>query len=119
MVPPTCPPDTDGLTMKKAMPSRGPGATIVLIPLHSRPSANTTWFMRLSLASTTGSGSPTEEPSGRGPGRWCWGTGDPYTSLVRSLSVNCRLGVAVVNDLVLVSAQTVILLNWPGAIGQP
>src|SRR5215218_2853948 len=100
------------------MPSRGPGATTVFTPLHSSPLANTTWFMRLSLASTTGSGSPTERPSGLGPGRCRWGTGVPYTSLVRSLSVSGRLGVAVVRDLVLVSAQMVILLTWPGAIAQ-
>src|SRR5919204_551065 len=101
------------------MPSRGPGATIVLIPLQSSPSANTTWFIRLSLACTVGSGAPIDEPSGRGPGRWCCGTGVPYTSLVRSFSVNRRSGVAVVSDWVLVSAQTVIWLNWPGATGQP
>src|SRR4029453_14496965 len=80
---------------------------------------DTRWFMRLSLAVPSGSGSPTERPSGLGPGRWCWGTGDPYTSLVRSFSDRWGLGVGGVGVLVLVSAKMGFLLNWPGATGQP
>ncbi len=38
--------------MNQAIPSRGPGFTMVLIPAHSNPSANTTWFILLSFAFT-------------------------------------------------------------------
>ena len=59
------------------MPSRGPGLAIVLTPPHSRPPAKTTWFMRASLDSTGGTGSPCDSPSGWVPGFWRCGTGWP------------------------------------------
>src|SRR5580765_1075158 len=106
---------TDGSTTKYSMPSRDPGSTAVLIPLHRSPSANTTWFIRLSLALISGRGSPTNVPSGRGPSFWSWATGVTYGSTVRSMLLSLRFGSSVPKLLVWINAQVVIWSKGPGA----
>jgi hypothetical protein len=44
--------------------------TVVLTPPNSTPLRSTTWFIRESLALIVSSGSPSDVPSGVGPGFW-------------------------------------------------